>query len=105
MKAFGMLAKLKFLRGSALDIFGYTGEHKTERALIAQYKDTVAGLLSRLNPGNISKAVAIASIPEEIRGFGHVKEKNLKAAREKEAALLKEFDAPKPAPTSSQHVA
>jgi indolepyruvate ferredoxin oxidoreductase len=105
MSAFGMLAKLKFLRGTALDIFGYTEERKTERKLIAEYKDTIAGLLPRLKTENLAKAVAIASIPEEIRGFGHVKEKNLKAAKEKEVALLKEFDAPKPVPTSSQHVA
>jgi indolepyruvate ferredoxin oxidoreductase len=105
MKAFGVLAKLKFLRGSAFDIFGYTEERKTERALIAQYRDTIAALLPRLKADNLAKAVAIASIPEEIRGFGHVKERHLKAAKEKEASLLKEFDAPKTAPASSQHAA
>jgi indolepyruvate ferredoxin oxidoreductase len=105
MNAFGLLAKLKFLRGSAFDIFGYTEERKTERALIAQYKDTIAALLPRLKADNLSKAVAIASIPEEIRGFGHVKERHLKAAKDKEASLLKEFDAPQPVPTSSQHAA
>jgi indolepyruvate ferredoxin oxidoreductase len=105
MKAFGVLAKLKFLRGSAFDIFGYTEERKTERALIAQYRDTIAALLPRLKADNLAKAVAVASIPEEIRGFGHVKERHLKAAKEKEASLLKEFDAPKTAPASSQHAA
>ncbi|MGE5622599.1 MAG: DUF6537 domain-containing protein, partial [Bacillota bacterium] len=94
MRAFGMLAKLKFLRGTAFDVFGHSAERKTERALIAQYKETIAALLPRLHADNLSKAVAIASIPEDIRGFGHVKERNLKAAKEKEAALLKEFDAP-----------
>ncbi|GAB3540678.1 indolepyruvate ferredoxin oxidoreductase family protein [Noviherbaspirillum agri] len=106
-KAFGMLAKLKFLRGTAFDIFGHSEERRTERALIAQYKETVGNLLGRLTPDNLGKAVAIASIPEEIRGFGHVKEKHLRAAKEKEAALLKGFDTPG-APdtaTSSQHAA
>ncbi|HZW11808.1 MAG TPA: indolepyruvate ferredoxin oxidoreductase family protein [Noviherbaspirillum sp.] len=107
LKVFGVLAKLKFLRGSAFDIFGHSQERRTERALIAQYKETIAGLLDKLTQENLGKAVAIASIPEEIRGFGHVKEKHLHAAKEKEAALLKGFDTPG-APTatpSSQHAA
>jgi len=105
MKAFGMLAKLKFLRGSALDIFGYTDERKTERALIGQYRETITALLPKLSGANLPTAVAIASIPEDIRGFGHVKEKHLKAAKEKEAALLASFDAPNTPATSSQHAA
>ncbi|MDP3669296.1 MAG: indolepyruvate ferredoxin oxidoreductase family protein [Telluria sp.] len=94
MKAFKLLARFKGLRGGAFDIFGYTGERKMERALIGQYRDTVAGLLPKLNADNLSQAVAIASIPEDIRGYGHVKERHLKAAREKEAALLAAFDRP-----------
>ncbi|TFW02369.1 indolepyruvate ferredoxin oxidoreductase family protein [Oxalobacteraceae bacterium OM1] len=105
MSAFGVLAKLKFLRGSAFDIFGYTEERKTERALIEQYKRTVDLLLAKLDEGNVGKAVAIASIPDEIRGFGHVKEKNLKAAKEKEAALLRAFDAPQTTGAPGQHAA
>ncbi|MFC3108467.1 indolepyruvate ferredoxin oxidoreductase family protein [Undibacterium arcticum] len=88
MKAFGVLARFRFLRGSALDIFGYTEERKTERALIAEYRDTVSRLLATLSQDNLAQAVAIASIPEDIRGYGHVKERHLKAAKEKEAALL-----------------
>jgi indolepyruvate ferredoxin oxidoreductase len=115
MKAFSTLARFKFLRGTLLDPFGHSAERKTERALIGQYKETVARLLPNLSPDNLAKATAIASIPEDIRGFGHVKEKHLKAAREKEAALLQSFDAPTgpnapSAPTasaspSSQHAA
>jgi indolepyruvate ferredoxin oxidoreductase len=93
------------LRGSALDIFGYTEERKTERALIGQYKETINALLPKLSGANLPKAVAIASIPEDIRGFGHVKEKHLTAAKEKEAALLASFDAPNAPATSSQHAA
>jgi len=94
MKAFGVLAKFKGLRGTALDIFGYTAERKMERALIGEYHATVGGLLSKLNADNLSQAVAIASIPEDIRGYGHVKERHLKAAKAKEATLLASFGAP-----------
>jgi indolepyruvate ferredoxin oxidoreductase len=103
MKAFGVLSKFKFLRGTALDIFGHSEERRTERALIRQYKETISGLLPKLTADNLAKATAIASIPEEIRGFGHVKERHLKNATEKEAALLRAFDTPTMATT--QHAA
>jgi indolepyruvate ferredoxin oxidoreductase len=90
--AFGLLAKFKGLRGGALDIFGYTEERKMERALITQYRDTMHALLPRLTADNLSKLIAIAAIPEDIRGYGHVKERHLKAAKQKEAALLASFD-------------
>ncbi len=105
MKAFGVLAKFKFLRGSALDIFSYTEERKTERALIGQYRETIAALLPKLNADNVAKAAAIACIPEDIRGYGHVKERHLKAAKEKEAALLRTFHSPEPAGMPPQHAA
>jgi len=94
MKAFGLLAKLKSLRGTALDIFGYTEERKTERALIGQYRAVIGALLPKLKGDNLAQAVAIASIPEGIRGYGHVKERHLREARQKEAALLRAFHAP-----------
>ncbi|HYE39290.1 MAG TPA: indolepyruvate ferredoxin oxidoreductase family protein [Ramlibacter sp.] len=94
MKAFGLLAKFKGLRGTALDIFGYTEERKMERALIREYRATVAALLPQVGADNLAQAVAIASIPEEIRGFGHVKERHVKAAKAKEAALVAAFHAP-----------
>jgi indolepyruvate ferredoxin oxidoreductase len=100
MKAFGVLAKFKGLRGTAFDIFGYTAERKMERALIAEYRNTVGSLLPKLNADNLAQAVAIASIPEDIRGFGHVKERHLKAAKQKESALLASFGAPA-APTGT----
>jgi indolepyruvate ferredoxin oxidoreductase len=101
LTAFGVLAKLKGLRGTPLDVFGYTEERRTERALIAQYRDTIDGLLSRLTADNLAQAVAIASIPEEIRGFGHVKERNLKAAKKKEAELLAAFGSPVGTPAAA----
>jgi indolepyruvate ferredoxin oxidoreductase len=94
LQAFRVLGKLKFLRGTPLDLFGYTRERKCERALIDQYRQTIAALLSKLTADNLAKLVAIASVPEEIRGYGHIKERTLKAAKEKEAALLAAFDLP-----------
>jgi indolepyruvate ferredoxin oxidoreductase len=93
MKAFGVLAKLKGLRGTAFDVFGYTEERKMERALIQEYRRTVEALLPKLTAENLAQAVAIASIPEDIRGFGHVKERNLAAAKRKEAELVAGFHA------------
>jgi indolepyruvate ferredoxin oxidoreductase len=87
-KAFGLLARLKGLRGTAFDIFGRTEERRTERALIAEYRATLGDLLGSLSKANLDTAVAIASVPEDIRGYGHVKERHLKAARDKRAALL-----------------
>jgi indolepyruvate ferredoxin oxidoreductase len=94
MKAFGLLAKMKSLRGSALDIFGYTEERKIERALPVEYKQLIAKLLPQLNKDNLAQLVAIASIPEDIRGYGHVKERHFHAAKEKEATLVAEFNKP-----------
>jgi indolepyruvate ferredoxin oxidoreductase len=84
---------LKGLRGTAFDVFGYTDERKMERALIGEYRRTVEALLPKLTDENLAQAVAIASVPEEIRGFGHVKERNLAAAKRKEAELVAAFDA------------
>jgi len=92
--AFRLLAKLRFLRGSALDIFGYTEERRSERQLIADYEKTIDELLAKLAADNHGLAVQIASIPEEIRGFGHVKARHLAAAKLKEAKLLEAWRAP-----------
>ena len=81
LTGFKLLAMLKGLRGSALDVFGYTEERRTERALIGEYMGIVEGLLASLNADKHAKAVEIARVPENIKGFGHVKERNLAAAR------------------------
>jgi indolepyruvate ferredoxin oxidoreductase len=91
MGAFGVLARFKGLRATPFDVFGYTAERRMERALIGQYRETVEALLPKLSAENIAQAVAIASIPEDIRGYGHVKERHLKLAKEKEAALVAAF--------------
>jgi indolepyruvate ferredoxin oxidoreductase len=88
---FRVLAKFKGLRGTALDVFGRTEERRTERALIGQFRDTVEELLSALTPGNHALAVEIAAIPEKIRGYGHVKARNLAAARPEWDRLLQQW--------------
>ena len=92
--AFGVLAKLRGLRGTPLDVFGYTAERRRERALIGEYEKTIAQLLTKLDGGNVDLAADIASIPEHIRGYGHVKEAHLHKAKAREADLLKEWDNP-----------
>jgi len=87
--AFGLLAKLKGLRGTTFDLFGYTQERRTERKLIADYEALVAEILGKLSPQNHALCVALAAIPEKIRGFGHVKERHLTATKTEEAELLK----------------
>ncbi len=92
--AFKLMAKLKGLRGTALDIFGYTAERKMERQLIADYDAQISELVAGLNAGNVGLAADIASIPEHIRGFGHVKEAHLKDAMAKQTQLLEQWRAP-----------
>ena len=84
--AFKLMAKLRFLRGGMFDIFGRTEERKMERQLIEDYFATVKLLLDKLDAGNVALATEIASIPEHIRGYGHVKEAHLHKAKAREAA-------------------
>jgi indolepyruvate ferredoxin oxidoreductase len=81
LTGFKLLAALKGLRGTALDVFGYTEERRTERALIGEYMGIVVSLLASLSADTHAKAIEIARVPEGIKGFGHVKERNLQAAR------------------------
>ena len=88
------LAKLKGLRGTPFDIFGYSAERRMERKLIADYEALLDEVLAGLTPDTHALAVELASVPEKIRGFGHVKEGHLKAAKACEADLLAAFRDP-----------
>jgi len=92
--AFRWLAKLKFLRGTAFDPFGRTAERRKERQLVEDYFATIERLLPKLDAGNVGLAAQIASIPDQIRGYGHVKEAHLHAAKAREAELLRQWDDP-----------
>ena len=97
LRNFKLLAKLKGLRGGALDIFGKTEERQTERALIQQYRASIEEVLKGLSSENHATAVEIARIPEQIKGYGHVKERNLKAARTRWAELMAQYRDPQAA--------
>src|SRR4029077_16362670 len=84
LQAFKLLAKLKGLRGTAFDIFGYSEERRTERRFIGEYEETMASVLAALDSQNHPMAVQIAALPEQIRGFGHVKDKNLAKVKDRE---------------------
>ena len=92
LPVFGILKSFRFLRGTALDPFGHTEERRTERALIREYEQTVERLLARLTPQNHALALQIAAIPDEIRGYGHIKARNVEPARRKRDELLGRYE-------------
>ena len=92
-RVFGLLANLRFLRGTPFDPFGHTAERRTERRLIEEYFETVHELLAGLQSENLALAVEIASVPEQVRGYGHVKERNVVEAESAKAALIERWRA------------
>jgi indolepyruvate ferredoxin oxidoreductase len=86
--AFKLLKRLKFLRGGLLDVFGRTAERRMERRLIVDYRAMIEELLNRLSLDNHELAVELARLPEQIRGYGHVKEAHLAKVKAKEAELM-----------------
>jgi indolepyruvate ferredoxin oxidoreductase len=93
LPVFRVLKRLKFLRGTPFDLFGYTAERRMERGLIREYETIVNQLLAGLTPQNHALAVQIAALAEEMRGFGYIKKRNVEAARKKQAELLARFGA------------
>jgi indolepyruvate ferredoxin oxidoreductase len=96
LPVFRLLAKMRRLRGTPLDIFGYTAERRAERKLIADYQADLGRIIAELTPANHPIAVALAAIPEKIRGFGPVKLRHLAAAKAEETALRAQFRAGSP---------
>ena len=89
--AFKVLAKMKGLRGTVWDVFGYTAERKQERDLRDNYLADIERLASSLTLDTLPTAVAIAEIPDQIRGYGHVKQRSMqqvKSLREKLFAVI-----------------
>ena len=76
-----VLARLRFLRGTPFDPFGRTHERRTERKLIEEYRAQVEAALATLSPKSLEHALAVARVPDTIRGFGHVKEASVRQAR------------------------
>ena len=95
LKAFHVLAKLKGLRGGPFDIFGKTAERCHERQMIEDYVQLMDEVASQLNAGNHAQAIRLASVPDAIRGYGHVKEKSIAQAAVLQAERLAAFRNPK----------
>ena len=91
LKVFAVLAKFKFLRATPLDPFGYAAERRTERRLVSEYLDGLDEIVGHLTPLNHGVAVALAALPEKIRGFGPVKARHLVATKAEEAILREQF--------------
>jgi indolepyruvate ferredoxin oxidoreductase len=86
--AFRLLARLRFLRGTMFDPFGRAAERRAERRLVAEYEILLGEIADALTRENHATAVELAALPLEIRGFGHIKEANLRRAKAREAELL-----------------
>jgi indolepyruvate ferredoxin oxidoreductase len=91
LTAFRWLSRLRTLRGTPLDIFGRTPERRAERELPAEYRRSVEQVIASLDAGNHPLALEIARVPEQIKGFGHVKERNLAAARAQWQQLMAQW--------------
>ena len=96
INGFKVLAKLKGLRGTPFDPFGYSKDRRLERELIAEYEGDVRAVLAKLSTQTEPIALALLSLPEDIRGYGPVKEKSVAQARAKRAGLLKDLSNPPP---------
>ncbi|MCW9002445.1 MAG: indolepyruvate ferredoxin oxidoreductase family protein [Rhodospirillales bacterium] len=93
MGVFRILASLKGLRGTVFDPFGYTDERRMERRLVTEYETLIDEILAGLTPDNHATAIGIATLPMDMVGFGHVKERNVAKAKERETELLTAFRA------------
>jgi indolepyruvate ferredoxin oxidoreductase len=91
LPVFRLMARGKRLRGTRLDLFGLRAHRRFERRLIAEYEATVSELLEGLGAGNLEAAVEIAGLPEHVRGFDDVKERQHAETRQKQAELLSTF--------------
>jgi indolepyruvate ferredoxin oxidoreductase len=101
LRLFRLIAKMRRLRGTALDVFGLSEERKRERALIEAYERTIDTLLTGLSAHNHALSVEIASIPEHIRGFGPIKRRAIECAHEHEREMLAEFERPSAPPEAA----
>jgi indolepyruvate ferredoxin oxidoreductase len=102
LKALGLVAKLKGLRGTAFDVFGKTEERRMERRLLAEYEAMLDEVERSLSAGTHPIAVELAGLPEQIRGYGHVKETHVERAKAYEADLLAKLRDPAAAKAAAE---
>ena len=101
-QAMKLLARLRGLRGTVFDVFGYSAERKRERRLIVDYETLMDEVLAGLDPETHALAVELASVPEGIRGYGHVKERHLEVAEAHQTQLLQAFRNPETRKTAAE---
>ncbi|MBU2532019.1 MAG: indolepyruvate ferredoxin oxidoreductase family protein, partial [Alphaproteobacteria bacterium] len=99
---FRLLAKGRKLRGTAWDIFGRTAERRREREMITEYEQLLDRIGPKLTGETYATATALAGLPLEVRGFGHVKLNNDRQAQNRKAELLREFESPSPVPMAAE---
>lgn len=92
LPVFTVMAKMRFLRGTKFDLFGMTQERRMERRLIEEYKAEIADITDRMTADNMQSALRIAALPDDIRGFGPVKEASVEKVVERRMRLMKEFN-------------
>lgn len=100
-----VLARLRFVRGTRFDLFGYTAERRAERELIANYEALLQRHTSELRAHNLEIAIQLAQLPQRIRGYGHVKERSMAEAEIARQALLAEFEASSAPPATTARAA
>jgi indolepyruvate ferredoxin oxidoreductase len=91
MYLFRLLAKLKWARGSRLDIFALTTERRLEREDLVRYEVDLKEICTGMNTHNYGTAVELAKLPEKLRGYGHIKARNREALLLRRNQLLNDF--------------
>jgi indolepyruvate ferredoxin oxidoreductase len=102
LPVFRLLAKGKRLRGTPWDVFGYAAERRRERQMITDYEAVLAEITQRLSPATYGTTVALAGLPMDIKGFGHIKHANWETAKKREAELLAELRNPTPVKVAAE---
>jgi indolepyruvate ferredoxin oxidoreductase len=90
-RAFRILARFRFLRGTPFDPFGRSAERRAERQMIRDYEAMIGEILGKLDAANAPTATELARLPLQVRGFGHVKMANAERVAVERTALLEQF--------------
>ena len=94
LNLFRVLAPLKRLRGTPFDLFGYQAERRAERQLLLDYEELIKLVAARLSPSTLSTAIAIAELPQDVRGFGPVKHDSIAVFYRRRDELLAQLNNP-----------
>ena len=86
-----MLAPFKFLRGTSLDLFGLSADRKLDRKVMADFEADIETVINHVSQRNLKQAIELLSLPEQIRGYGHVKRKHVDNLQQRRQRLLKQI--------------